>query len=392
MPRRIAALVFLFALIGSPVAAQDGDDGALLDLLQHVPSDAVETGGLVTYVDLRAVETARPGAITPDSFEAWDRLDDDQLGQWVAAYQGVNSGSPRLLQEFASSGGDWPGVVGFDFFDIDRMLVFGQPPDDGLVLGGRFDTSAIVDAFVARGFSSTDEADGTLICPAAGCDTGLAMDLSNRETADPFGGSLGRQQPLVAAPDMLLSAAALGTINAMRDAASGATGSLGQTSEARAALATLAGDAVLRQAAFIAPEAIGGSAGEDTPALPPYEMLLFADTASATEQIAHVVLVYRSGEEAQAAADVLPARIDQVGSDGSRGALRTQLEERGLTGVEISVSEAPDGNAAAVDVAFHGPLAGADASSMDTPSSGLYQHLFRMLLTFDSPWLVSAGS
>ena len=393
MFRRFAVLGLMFAVIGSPVAAQ-GDGESLQEMLRYVPETTLSSDSLVTYVDYRAVERARSGAGMPRSFEAWSALESAQLDQWIAAFGGVISGS-GFLQVFGSTGADWPTVVGFDFFDTAQELHFGAPPQDGLIVVGGFDPATITAAHEARGFASMAERDGTLICGAAGCDAGLAVDLSAREPADPFGGALGRQQPLFVAPDMLLSSAHIDTLRSMLDAVAGGSASLADVPEVRTALASLPAGARLRQLAFVPVRSIAGDAPatEESPAahaLPPYSVALFADTATSEEQVAHVVLIFASSEDAQAAARIIPARIDEVVSLYRDETLREQLDRRGVTAVDVRVVEPGDEGGVAVDVAMHAPLAGADASTPDARSSGVYGHLMATLFQRDAPWLATS--
>ena len=392
MSKRIAALALTLVVVASPVAAQGGLEEPLEDMLRYVPAEAVRSGGLISYVDLRAVETARPGASTPSSFEAWQdwrETDEGAFDQWVKAYRGVIGGAPQLMQAFPATGDSWPSVVGFDYFDVDRLLSFGAPPTVGVIAAGRFDPAAISTAHEARGFSSTDQGNSMLICSEAGCEDGLTTDLAGREPADPFGGFLGRKQPLVVTSDLLLSSATFDVVSSMQEAGDGTTDSVAGMPEVGLALASLSGDALLRQASIVPPDAIQGSVEAEAPALPAYDLLFFADTATADEQITHVVLVFESVDDARAAAEALPARIERVGANGRDGSLGSQLERRGLTAMEISMSEAADGIMAAVDVALHAPLAGADESSMDAGSSELYRLLIMSLAILDTGWLVS---
>jgi hypothetical protein len=180
----------------------------------------------------------------------------------------------------------------------------------------------------------------------------------------------------------------------MQDAAQGSTGSLAQAPDVRTALASLPADAALRQATLISPRSITGDQplpGEPPGigALPPYGVALFADTATPTEQIAHVVLVFASSEDARAAAEIIPARIDGIESLYGSGPLGAQLEERGVTAVDVLVSESEDGIGAAVDVAIRAPLAHPEASSTLVGSSSIYQLLVTTLLQRDALWLAS---
>ena len=391
MLRRLVAAVLLVSAIGSPVAAQE-DSAPLREMLRYVPEAALSTSGFVSYVDYRAVESARPGVATPASYAAWKALGAASLDQWLAAFSGVIGGSAQFLRSFPSKAGDWPGLMGFDFFDADRQLSFGAPPADGLVVAGRFEPLAIAAAHEARGFSVTDEGGGLLICSAAGCKSGLDIDLAGREPADPFGGALGRKQPLFVSTEVLLSSAVIDTVRSMQEAAAGTTTSLAEAPDMRTALAALPAGSQLRQAVVVSPRSIvGDEPVDDQPsrveALPTYSVALIADTATSKEQIAHVVLVFASAEDANAAAEIIPERIDVVESITGSGPLRGRLEERGLTAVDIDVSEPQEDDGAAVDVAFHAPLAGAEPATTDTGSSGLYRLLIDMLLRRDALWI-----
>jgi hypothetical protein len=393
MLKKTAALALVLSAIASPVAAQAGGATSFEDMLRSVPADGVSRGGLVSYVDLRAVEAARLGARSPstyDEWQSWRETDEDTFDQWIAAYRGVIGGAPQLMQAFPATGADWPRVVGFDYFDVDRMLSFGVPPEDAIVLAGRFDPAAIGTAYEARGFSTTDQGQHTLICSSAGCDAGTEIDIEGRDPADPFGGMMGRKQPLLVSEGSLLSSASFDVIGSLRAAADGDADSLADTPEVVLALGVLDEDARLRQASLASPQSIRGDPRTDAPGLPPYDLVLFADTATSTEQIAHVVLVYGSSSDAQAALEALPVRISEVGSGGQRGSIRTQLDQRGLTDVDVSLSEAADGSGAAVDVSFRAPLAGLDPTSIETGSSELYRHLISSLGVLDAAWLIAA--
>jgi hypothetical protein len=70
MIRRIGTICILLALLAAPVTAQATTD-PLLGLLARVPDGAMRGGSLVSYVDYRAVEQARPAAARPGSTAGW---------------------------------------------------------------------------------------------------------------------------------------------------------------------------------------------------------------------------------------------------------------------------------------------------------------------------------
>ena len=92
--------------------------------LGRVPETAARDGQLVGYVDYRAVEQARLGAARPTSFAALAALraaDDPSARLWLAAYQGIASGSGDLPQSVMIGGAHWPDLLGF-IFDVDREI------------------------------------------------------------------------------------------------------------------------------------------------------------------------------------------------------------------------------------------------------------------------------
>ncbi|MBE0690359.1 MAG: hypothetical protein IH587_09595, partial [Anaerolineae bacterium] len=192
-------LAALLAIV-LPAGAQDSaaGDQPLLDMLALVPDSPEARASIVSYVDYRAVEAARSGAAQPESWADWQatrRADADAYELWVAAFTGVNSG-PNVLLTTLQEAEAWPAILGFDFFDVDRALEYGQPPSLAQILYGDFDAGAIVAAYEAASFSAETVGDLTLLCGSTGCENGMQINLNNRNPANPFGGMLGRQEPL----------------------------------------------------------------------------------------------------------------------------------------------------------------------------------------------------
>ena len=135
-PRRLLLLsvVLIVGLSLLPAAAQKETSNALLDMLALVPVGGVtnEDAPLWSFVDYRALEAAR-GIPSPGSRVAFE-ADEESERLWVNTYMRVMSGPyfdalPVMIEEA-------PEVVGFDFFDIDRGLLFGSPPRTGMILNG----------------------------------------------------------------------------------------------------------------------------------------------------------------------------------------------------------------------------------------------------------------
>ncbi len=170
-------------------ASGSGSPGAFLEALAMVPDAPQARRSMLSYLDMGAVAAARPGAAQPGSVAELQALltaDDPAAERWRAALMGARSGDMELLQRLGAAG-SWPDVLGFDPFDVERHLTFGEPPSDGSVLLGDVDPDAIASAFAAQGYSSSPKGAWTLLCGAAGCDKGLTPDLANVDRSLPFG-------------------------------------------------------------------------------------------------------------------------------------------------------------------------------------------------------------
>ena len=230
---------------------------------------------LVSWIDYAALVESREGAAHPASIEALLALldaKDPAARLWMAALNGAASGSGRLLRYLFDGGPEWPRMVGFDFTDVRSELAFGQPPGDGIVLQGEFDPDRIGAALSARDFTSTDAGPFTLWCRSDGCDKGLEVDVAGRDPADPFGGELGRRQPLAVSEGTLLSSAAIDTVDAMLAATVDAGPSLADDGSYAAVAEAMAAEGTLIQATLVPgthPMLFDPSRGHSTSAAPP---------------------------------------------------------------------------------------------------------------------------
>ena len=412
MARRLTSTVLVVvALVFTPLSAIHASTDDLLEALAYVPETALQDGGLISYLDHRAVEEAQPGAAQPASYAEWDQLFDADAPAyelWRAAFSGVNGGMSELLVTFTIGADEWPALLGFDFFDVDRQLGYGRLPDAGLVLAGTLDPAAIVAAFEARGFVAEAAGDRTMLCSEAGCDSGLEMDLSAMDRANPFGGSLGRKQPLLVSPEVMLSSASLVTIEAMQDANDGVVPSLAEKASLRLLVDLIPGDAFLRQAMIAGPEALTGGLAEvlmsragvedlqaalgetELEPIPPYELASFVDTATPDAQVTYVALTFADAADAEIAADVMPRRIGSLGSLVVDRTIGEILERRGVTSIETDVHTAPDGSGAVMLMTLRSapPLIDPDdIDRSDATPSLVYRALFDMIFRRDVLWL-----
>jgi len=411
-------IVCLLVLMVVPAAAQDDDGGGtpLHEMLALVPLVSDVTEFELSYIDYRAVERARPGAAQPESFAEWVALrnsDDESLGLWMAATSSISSGSGELTQSLFQFGAEWPEVVGFDFFDVDRELYFGRPPADATILMGEFDVDAIVDAFTARDFTAEDAGDFTLLCGSAGCDEGLATNLQTRNPANPFGGNIGREEPMLVSDSLILNSAGISVVEAMGAAASGDTSSLMDSSLYRAAANAIGEDELLIQA-YLLPanlflfdvglllgpsataenqEAFLEQLSQDFEPMAQYDLVMFADTATETEQVVYVVLVYDDEEDAEIAAEVVPRRLENLQSIVMQRDFSELFAERNVSNIEGSVKIDEDTGKALTVITFRAPLASSeyddDVLGGYMASSMVYRLLVNMVWQRDTMWLLT---
>jgi hypothetical protein len=395
-----------------PAIAQDGPNG-LTTALGSVPDAPDIRQGLVSWIDYGALLGSREGAAQPASMEALlAMLDakDPAARLWVAALTGAASGSGRLLRYLFQGGAEWPRIVGFDFTDVRSELAFGQPPGDGIVLQGDFDPDRIDAALTARDFTSTEAGPFTLWCRSDGCDKGLEQDLAHADPADPFGGELGRRQPLAVSESTMLSSAAIETVDAMLATTLDVRPSLADDDSYAAVAEALAGEGSLLQATLVpgtrllagdplgivvgrTPEEVRKRLEElaaDFEPIPPASLMGIGDAATDSEQVVTLALAYATLAEAQVAADVLPRRLETMTSLRTRAHWSEELEARGVDTIDARAVEREDGEGALALLTFRAPILG---PGPEPPlgakvSSQLYRLFAQMIQARDFGWLV----
>jgi hypothetical protein len=331
-----SALLALLALLilGGPFAsAQDApltpppdDENLLLTMLGKVPGAyIVEINALVSYADYRAVEAAR-GLDTPTLAD----FDDGTAlsGLWIATGRGLGAGMD--MNYFFIWLTEGVPLVGFSPLDVDRAITFGQPPEQGQVLMGDFDPAAIDAAYEARGRLRAEIGGLPAWCSADGCDQGMTMNIGERNPGDPFGGQLGRAEPVaVAAGDdatFIYNSPSLEVVEGIASAAENVEFSLAGLRDYRATARALAAVGALRQAVFINPLSLAGDGNSarmgadadpfaDLDPLPVPSLIALADTwdpgddSADAAQIALIALVYTNAGDAAQALDVIEARL-----------------------------------------------------------------------------------
>jgi hypothetical protein len=395
--KQFVFVLYLFCLmIPFTVFAQDNAaESSLLDMLALVPDNPQARGAILSYVDYRAVESTRPGAAQPQTWAEWDALqnaNDPSAGLWMAAFFGVSSGPPTFVQ-YLLQFETMPEVVGFDWFDIDRALTYGDPPSVGIVLAGDFDAESIIAAFESRGFEERELNGLSLLCGDEACD-GFKVDFQSRDVANPFGGNLGRQEPLLIAPGYLINSADYAQVEAMADAYADDENSLADAPDFHAAAAIASASGVLVQAQFVNSALLSapgdpGELVEGRGVLPLYELAALVHRVEDGDQFAEIILIYGGETNANAAAVELQDRISKYTSMALQKPLSEILEEREITLEEPRIVEDKETGRWATVITFKsavpGEKPGEDGHYVQSALN--YRLLINMLYQRDLGWL-----
>lgn len=360
--RHLRWIVMVIVLLGGVTAgsAQDEAPSPILSILASTP-DTPEARAYFSYLDYEAV--AR-GAFDLDTF--------------VRALVGVSSGPD--LSNFLRQAESQQQLIGVSVFEMLQGAQWGEPPALATVLQGEFDLAAIEAAYAARDYTTDQAAGLTVFCGPSGCAAGDRLSLENREPGDPFGGHLGRQQPVLLVPltdegYQLLSTTSLELVTASAEAATGDAPSLADDPAWQAAVRAVTADGVLRQAWFTTADMVTPQADPVT-ALSPYELLLMAETGTADGEIASATLVFPTLAEAEAGADSLEQRIEAYQSLVFRAPLLDHLSERGYR-YAVSAFEDAETGLGLAQVVIRG----------DPDQISFYRELVRGLLSRDLGWL-----
>ncbi|MEO8607251.1 MAG: hypothetical protein ABI690_05185 [Chloroflexota bacterium] len=335
---RASCFIVICMLLSLSVAAQD-NVSPLLDMLKLVPDNEQTHAGvpLVSYADYRAIEAAR-GIDAPLTKADFDN-NTDKASLWIAATSGVMSGMP--LNYFVQYLDGMQTAVGFSWFDVDRALTFGQPPSTGniLSLSGGFKAEVAVNTFEARNYTIENRDDVRVLCGPSGCDKGLELNLENRNPSNPFGGELGRDEPVALLPNnVIANSADYAVLSAILDARQGKEPSLADNPAVQAAVNVIAGEGTLRQVQFFNGADVGNYGdivATDVPEsdqpdyLPTYSLAFFADTYNADNQSAVVGLVYEDADSANIATALLVDRLQMAQSMVTNQPFMGMIEDRG---------------------------------------------------------------
>lgn len=352
------SILLALALCIAPTAAQDEPPSPLLEMLALVPDNAATqaVAPVVSYADYRVMESMR--GITTPPLQSLDDLRTDEGQLWLWTMNGITAGLP--LSNFRAFIEGMSEVVGFAFGDIDRTLIFGSPPSLGIVVGGDFDAEAIAAAYTARDFTQTTVGDIPVWCGPDGCTEGQKVDIQGNNPANPFGGDLGRNEPLAVLPGYLVDSADYSVVQNMLSTYQDTAPSLADNPAYGAVVEAVTEAGTLAQIIVMNFDDVGIYTWDmDTidirevimgyGTLPPYSMFALADVwDGADQEITLLMLVYADTAQAEVATAELPQRLNSAVSLTYRVPVAAIIAERSGTIGEAYVYESTSGYVVAV--------------------------------------------
>ena len=264
--------------------------------------------------------------------------------------------------------------------------------------------NTVASALTARDFAlDTTIGDFELWCGEIGCDKGMDFDIENRNLGEPFGGDSGRQQPLLISDNMAISSSALPPLVLSGDAVTDKLVSLADNPTYIAAVNSINPDNMLIQASFvyfteIVPNVTFTSKDDkkilkELGNLPQYELVMFADTATDTEQVVYVSLVYSALEDAEAAVEIIPERLATMDSFSISRPIQEIFDYHGVSEIIASAVFDEVSDRAGAVFEFHAPLASSDEEDRGdmgfVVSSRVYKVFITMYYVRDTDWLAA---
>ena len=328
--RKVFLGVMLLALLAPvPASAQGGPDttGHLLPMLAFVP-DTPDNRQWVAYGDIATWYTAWD-VPRVDSLDAVDALDAQDRAAWLYTLSEQTTPPQALGLQFLMREADAQReALGFNFFDVERGLEAGQPPDMVTALALDVDPAQIDRALTASGYTA-----GTL--GTAGTLYRIRDDYEIDISASLRAAQLGHLNRIGLVDSVTLVGSATAIIESAFQAAAGDIPSLADDPAYRAAAGVVESDPALDETGplvgviLLPPDVLlvgsGRTTGENPPSdqpgtLPPFTLAAFATRHTlpgedplpnghgATSLV--LALVLAPGADADAAAQTLAGRLD----------------------------------------------------------------------------------
>lgn len=366
----ISFIVLVLTTLGlSITSAQESlDQQPLMKMLARIPNTSASRTEIY-FNDRAAVEAAYPPAKMPKNWAEFDAISKAKgenpdllpVDLWWRVWRNQQS---ALTARYLVKAADSPSVVGFDYFQIEQEMTYGTPPSQTLQLMGPFDLDKVRAALTSQGYTQQDQSGVEVWCGPDGCDSGSKVNVKDRQPANLFGGDLGRKWPVIMLPDGLIGSPDLSVIKDHAANVKDNKASLATLPQYRAAVDAITSGGNLLQAYVwdgevlaqmrmlsLTTAVLGSNAKpevvkkflqemlKDYKPIPMYELLVFADVATESEQVGEVALVYSSEDDAKAAAEVLPQRIDTYVSLTVKKPLIELLHDRKVDSPKTEIVE-----------------------------------------------------
>lgn len=413
-------VLLCLSLLALPVIAQDTPPAPqnLPEALAYVPDIPLSRNSIVGYGALHVAEQYISDLPPVDTTAQWLDQSRAERTAWAMAFPST-AGIPTLTEAFAEAE-RVPEVMGFDLFDIQHMLSFGRPPNTAQILFGDFDPATVIAAHEARGYSLGPEfGPFQKICQPAGCNTPTVMVPRERLLANPFGGNLGIEQPVIVSETLMMSSGATPTLELITEMLVEDDPTLADDPAYIATARLLESRGLLRQAMLIPPQTIRALYGR-TPAneqdaarleglretarglfspfgsLPEYDLVGFGDVIQVEdEQLQAVMLLtYATQEDAEAAASILNGRLgllDQLETGVAALTYASLFNDRGFEVLPVEAITDEDTGISTTVLTWSGPLLNSVEDFAEAPiaAQDIYNLLAQMLYNDDLPWLTT---
>lgn len=304
--RKLFIFVISLCLVALYAPSQASSESILARMLRAVPLAELRGNDTVSYIDYAALQKALPNSVRPLSLQEFRELRDADSRAFLWYSNGLGATS---VADFSMELAD-PQVVGFDFYNVDQMLIGIVGQSAARLYIGRFDLAAVQAAFRARQYSARERDGLIVLCGDPDCDADLARRERPEQSVvgNPFDGGRGRREPVALGEGVILSSPDMPIFESMIEAYNGALLSLVQNADVRALLTALESEGSVVQAVFFSADRFEVAEG----GIPRYGMaalihMLQPDGA----QPNYIALVYADEKDAQAAAAALPERVEQ---------------------------------------------------------------------------------
>ena len=323
----VRAACAILALCNPAAALAEDRSAVLMDLLSHVPTEAIESEpgdwSQIMFADL--TEAAQALQPAPAGIDAEGLA---KIGPFARVF------GPAELGHSAVSGmnGAWEPLIGFGALDVEAAIGFGvsQPFDNAVLV--RLDpeiTDRVGPALLANGYA--EETREGVTAWARGED--YEIDRAFYNMANPFGGDMGRSSRVALEGNLLVQSAGWPLLQEVL----GIEAPKGHPDLPAFATALDSpdwGEAQLLQAAIL-PHQFDLATGRG--GMPPWRVGMLADLGTGREAVALALFSYSSRAEAEAAAKHMDTSWDEPVAATNMEVFLTQMGEP----MDLEAFEAP---------------------------------------------------